>query len=202
MNDLMKILVIEPSFVVREGLKTVLSRMGIGFRFEEETQLRLGFAKTLEKHQPKLLFINHRLATSVWNGNKSDTLFKDLIIIGMHFGQLSDIESARYDFMLDLCADKDSMMAQLHLIFDKSELASQSDPSESISERETEVLRLVALGFTNNEIGEKLFISVHTVMTHRKNITRKLGIKTVSGLTVYAILNKIIQSAEVRGSLK
>jgi DNA-binding CsgD family transcriptional regulator len=45
-----------------------------------------------------------------------------------------------------------------------------------------------------------LFISSHTVMTHRKNITRKLGIKTISGLTVYAILNKLINVEELQGT--
>jgi DNA-binding CsgD family transcriptional regulator len=68
--------------------------------------------------------------------------------------------------------------------------------SESqLSEREIEILKLIALGYTNKEIGDKLFISIHTVITHRKNITSKLGIKTIAGLTVYAILNKIITSA-------
>ncbi|MEA1898547.1 MAG: LuxR C-terminal-related transcriptional regulator, partial [Bacteroidota bacterium] len=61
------------------------------------------------------------------------------------------------------------------------------------------ILRHVAMGSTNKEIGEKLFISIHTVTTHRKNITQKLGIKTVSGLTVYSILNGIINLEEVSG---
>jgi DNA-binding CsgD family transcriptional regulator len=43
-----------------------------------------------------------------------------------------------------------------------------------------------------------LFLSVHTVTTHRKNITKKLGIKTVSGLTVYALLNKIIKMDDLQ----
>lgn len=65
-----------------------------------------------------------------------------------------------------------------------------------LSEREKNILREVALGLTNKEIADKLFISVHTVTTHRKNITQKLGIKTASGLTIYAILNGIISIGE------
>jgi DNA-binding NarL/FixJ family response regulator len=70
--------------------------------------------------------------------------------------------------------------------------------SETISEREKEVLKLVANGMTNKEIAERLFISSHTVITHRKNITSKLGIKTIAGLTVYAIINKLIAAEEIK----
>ncbi len=71
--------------------------------------------------------------------------------------------------------------------------------SSTLTRREKDILREVAIGQTNKEIGEKLFISTHTVITHRKNITQKLGIKTVSGLTVYAILNKIVSLDEIPG---
>lgn len=64
--------------------------------------------------------------------------------------------------------------------------------NEEISDREKEVLQLVALGLTNKEIAQKLYISSHTVITHRKNITSKLGIKTIAGLTVYAVIHKLI----------
>ncbi|MBI9066985.1 MAG: helix-turn-helix transcriptional regulator [Salinivirgaceae bacterium] len=66
-----------------------------------------------------------------------------------------------------------------------------------LSEREKDVLSLVALGHSNKEIAEKLFISIHTVITHRKHITEKLGIKSISGLTVYAILNKLIDTENI-----
>jgi len=74
----------------------------------------------------------------------------------------------------------------------------QGMPPEEISQREKDVLRLVALGLTNKEIGEKLYISSHTVITHRKNITSKLGIKTIAGLTVYALLNRLIAAEELK----
>ena len=53
------------------------------------------------------------------------------------------------------------------------------------------------MGYANKEIAEKLFISIHTVISHRKNITDKLGIKSISGLTVYAILNKLIDTENI-----
>ena len=61
-----------------------------------------------------------------------------------------------------------------------------------LSDREKEILVSVAQGLLNKEIADKHNISINTVITHRKNITRKIGIKTVPGLTVYAILNNLI----------
>lgn len=62
-----------------------------------------------------------------------------------------------------------------------------TDPDQPISDRELDVLKLIALGFINKEIADKLNISLNTVLSHRKNITSKLGIKTVSGLTFYCL---------------
>lgn len=61
-----------------------------------------------------------------------------------------------------------------------------------LSQREIEVLRLVASGMINKQIADTLNISINTVLTHRKNITAKLGIKSVSGLSFYAMMNGII----------
>ena len=66
-----------------------------------------------------------------------------------------------------------------------------------LSKREKEILRNLALGKTSQEIADELFLSIHTVMTHRKKITAKLGIKTSSGLTVYAIMNKLVDIREI-----
>ncbi len=63
---------------------------------------------------------------------------------------------------------------------------------EELSDREKEILVCVARGMLNKEIADQNNISIHTVISHRKNITRKTGIKTVAGLTVYAILNGLI----------
>lgn len=62
-----------------------------------------------------------------------------------------------------------------------------------LSERETDVLRLLLEGLSNKEVADKLFLSTHTVISHRKNITAKTGIKSLAGLTIYAITNGIIR---------
>lgn len=61
----------------------------------------------------------------------------------------------------------------------------------ALSQREKEVLKLLVAGKINKEIADELCISVNTVITHRKNITSKTGIKSLSGLSLYALLNGI-----------
>ncbi len=76
--------------------------------------------------------------------------------------------------------------------------AEAKDATESISEREREVIRMVAMGLSNKEIADRMFISVNTVMTHRRNINRKTGIHAAAGLTIYAIVNGIIKVEDVK----
>ena len=68
---------------------------------------------------------------------------------------------------------------------------------KNLTPREIQVLRLVVSGAINKEIAERLSISFNTVLTHRKNISAKTGIKTVSGLTFYALLNGYVSPAEI-----
>lgn len=75
---------------------------------------------------------------------------------------------------------------------EKDQEQQSEDGQVELSEREKEILVSVASGLINKEIADKHNISVNTVISHRKNISRKTGIKTVAGLTVYAILNNLI----------
>ena len=86
-----------------------------------------------------------------------------------------------------------------HILLEETALEGRTDADSGkedddtlLSHREKEILVCVAKGMLNKEIADEMNISIHTVITHRKNITRKTGIKTVAGLTVYALLNNLI----------
>lgn len=66
----------------------------------------------------------------------------------------------------------------------------------NISEREQEIIKLIAEGYINKEIAEQLFLSTHTINTHRKNIMQKLGINNTAGIVLFAVQQKIITPSE------
>ncbi len=102
-----------------------------------------------------------------------------------------------FDEIITIYDSKSELLHKIENVFKKILVSTDSTPNIELSEREKEILKYVAMGYTNKEIADKLFLSVHTVMTHRKNITAKLGIKTISGLTLYAILNGLVSLSDV-----
>ena len=72
------------------------------------------------------------------------------------------------------------------------------DNSEALSDREKDVIVSLVQGMTNKEIADHLFISINTVITHRRNIARKLQIHSPAGLTIYAIVNNLVDISTVK----
>jgi len=85
-----------------------------------------------------------------------------------------------------------SGIRQLQHSISNDHLHQQNGNDRQLTNRETEILKLIVQGYLNKEIAEELNISHNTVLTHRKNIISKTGIKTVSGLTFYCIRNGLI----------
>ena len=78
-----------------------------------------------------------------------------------------------------------------------SDMAPNAAAEHDLSAREIEVLVLITKGLINKEIANKLNISLTTVISHRKNITEKLGIKSVSGLTIYAVMHGYVEADRI-----
>lgn len=94
---------------------------------------------------------------------------------------------------------EDNILTPMARIIERRQWDAEACPKDgrkrdenTLSEREKEILVCVAMGMLNKEIADKFSISIYTVISHRKNITRKIGIKTVAGLTVYALLNGLL----------
>lgn len=81
---------------------------------------------------------------------------------------------------------------------EEKERTRQAEKADSLSNREREIIACVAKGMSNKEIAEKLFLSVHTVTTHRRNIAQKLQIHSSAGLTIFAILHNIIDIKDIQ----
>jgi len=79
--------------------------------------------------------------------------------------------------------------------------AAESEPQQELSTREKEIIVCVVKGLTNKEIAEELCISAHTVITHRRNIASKLQIHSTAGLTIYAIVNKLVELSEIQQTI-
>ena len=112
-------------------------------------------------------------------------------------GVMSDLWHTEHDFA-DHCAIEDDILrpALMKVKGEKGKAKNSSHShahdTEELSDREKDVLIQVVRGLSNKEIADVLCISQHTVVSHRKHITRKLNIHSSAGLTIYAIVNKLI----------
>jgi DNA-binding NarL/FixJ family response regulator len=182
-----RIIIIHPSAMIRMGLESMI-RQAFDYPVKQAaTPAEIAVNDTEEEgiiiltNQPQADF------SALQNRNKT------LCIIGIkdHPGQ----KKQGWTRKISTNTDATELQAVINTCFDKPEEAQETN--NELSQRETEILALVARGYANKEIADQLFISTHTVISHRKNITEKLGIKTISGLTVYAMINGIIDLSQI-----
>ena len=126
-------------------------------------------------------------------------IFKDIYFVGIIVDKTTTINHDIFDEILSIEDSQSTLIHKLQSVFNKiNQSKIKESKSDELSIREKEILKAIAQGLTNQEIAEKLFLSIHTITTHRKNITAKLGIKTISGLTLYALLNGLVNLEETK----
>jgi len=187
------IIVAVESYMLRKGVVTILNRIpGIGMirEFESSSSLK----KYIETRNRDLLLISQSLFDQSFHQlfSGGDLQERTIILSHQHQG-----EEGNGLPTIDTGDSKELILKKIQVLLNAQPRGKGESHIFSLSPREKTIVRLVSLGFTNKQIAGDLFLSTHTVITHRKNIGHKLGIKSVSGLTVYAIVNNIITIEEV-----
>ncbi|MEE4197497.1 MAG: response regulator transcription factor [Bacteroidales bacterium] len=184
-------IICDSSFLIRKGLAAIISKIP-STRTIDSIDNEKEAIQQLKNTDADFIILNPAL----FQQNKMEDAFKRICktrTIALVRNPDQDFNPSHFAETICYEDTQSTILKKLNrLIGQKEAHQNKHKKPEEISSREASIVKYIALGYTNKEIAEKLFISTHTVVTHRKNITRKLGIKTVPGLTIYAILNNII----------
>jgi len=197
MINSVQIIIYTESFVINRGLEFIFKKMR-GLTVLLSVYNEIDFEEVYSKHEANFVLVS----SIVFSSNKKiREIYKtdNDLSWGLIKTNIDKVDSL-YNFEINLSledGEKETIQKINEYINHLYEIDSNSQNELELSNREKEILKQVALGLTNSKIAEKLFISQHTVVTHRKKITSKLGIKTISGLTVYALLNNLIEIGDV-----
>ena len=106
-----------------------------------------------------------------------------------------------YNESIAICDDIEMITTKINRLLHTEEEDEKDSEQETLSQREKEIITCVVKGMTNKAIADKLYLSIHTVITHRRNIARKLQIHSPAGLTIYAIVNKLVELSDIKDTL-
>lgn len=193
MENKRTVVLIESSAIVAKGLGCIFSEMGefrLGAVLDD-----LSHSSILRLHQmdADVVILDPSVlgASSRASGRNLISEHSDAACVALLTGPSDEDTIRSFDATISLMDSPAAIVRKLRSTLEGREEGSKPD-SGDLSSREKEILICVAKGMLNKEIADLYNISIYTVITHRKNITRKTGIKTVAGLTVYALLNNLI----------
>jgi DNA-binding CsgD family transcriptional regulator len=194
-NDVFTAVVAESSPIIRAGISHCLGRLpGLQIRTVEVT-VPDRLKEYAQSSEADMIIVNPLFGGAFDPTALRNIASSELKIIAIDTGSIDRSVRALYDETFSISDDLDTMASKVkHLVSDNTDIADNKEP---LSQREKEIVALVVKGMTNKEIAERLFLSVHTVITHRRNIARKLEIHSATGLTIYAIVNRLVELSDV-----
>lgn len=185
------IVLIEPSPVIYEGMCTIFANSDEFFNVSRLDKIdefpSFGLRKAVD-----IVIVNPGL---IQNNLKTYNTIRDNFPlakwIGIVYSYFDQHLLSVFDDIISVYDTPESIISSIRRITNQPEDDEQGH-QERLTEREIEVLKLLTAGKSNKEIADQLNISTHTVISHRKNLSQKTGIKSVSGLTIYAVVKNII----------
>lgn len=196
MSGRLQAVVAETSVIVRSGLMVVLKGMGdLRMEVTELADMSM-LGLQLKRHKPDLLIVNPN-----WLGLQlPETLLQEAGCPSCRTVALQTVLGDRqilqhYDTAISIYDTADVIREKLSSVLQTQE---KPDTGQTLSPREKDIIIGVVKGLTNKQIADQLNLSTHTVMTHRKNIAGKLQIHSPAGLTIYAIVHKLVEIGDVQ----
>lgn len=188
-----KIVLIEPSEIVAAGIAAIIDR-----------NPEFAVVKTLSNinyfnaagHDVDIVIVNP--AVIDYNDRleiRSCLNAANVAIVALTHSNYEESVLRQYDECIGIYDNYARIIQKLKNAMEESAQSPKSDLNE-LSGRERDILAAVAKGLTNKEIADEFNISVYTVISHRRNISQKLGINSIPGLTVYAIMNKLVDMSD------
>lgn len=189
-----KILLVEPSEIVAAGLAEIIGRCP-DFSIVQ-TMSDLGYYNPTTGNNIDVVIIN----PSVIDYNERFDIRsyfekEELTIVALMIGSHEESVLRQYDGCIGIYDNAQRIIQKLRNAIEEASQTPRNDLNE-LSSRERDILAAVAKGKTNKEIADEYNISVYTVISHRRNISQKLGINSIPGLTVYAIMNKLVDMSD------
>ena len=198
-----KIAVAEPSSIVRSGLEAQLRKLlhykaQIIYLLDDNRREWQDIASVISAD----IFIINPLLTGPTPRACLPHLPEHTKLIALCYGLYDAGILKEFDAAIHL-ADAPTQISDTidQLLQSEPSAAPLASDSQTLTPREREIIICVVKGMTNKEIAGQLYLSTHTVITHRRNISKKLQIHSPSGLTIYAIMNKLVELEDIKQDL-
>ena len=194
-----KIVIADTSVIVRSGIVSVLKRVPDLNIQPVEIVSAEALHNFTRLHTPDLMLVNP-LLEEWFNITAFKTKNPSVKCIALVYSVMNPALLKDYDQTISICDDADTIVSKINSQLNRpgENEEKENNGQEPLSQREKEIIVCVVKGMTNKEIADKLFLSIHTVITHRRNIARKLQIHSPAGLTIYAIINKLVELQDIK----
>lgn len=199
MNKRIHIIIADSSTVIQHGIISILQQSSnINADITSISDVTT-ISSTYYKQIPDLIIINpSQLGAFSPMQLKNDIGNERLKIIALQSSFTDQSTLQNYDEILSIFDSSETIIDKIKLTLKEN---NELDIKKELSAREKEIIVCVVKGMTNKLIADTLFLSTHTVIAHRRNIANKLQIHTSAGLTIYAIVNKLVNLADVKNSI-
>lgn len=198
-NDVIRIAIAETSVIVRGGLTAALKRLP-NVKVQPIELLSVeALNDCLRTQYPEMLIVNPTFGDYFDVARfKEENIGRNIQLIALVTSFVDASLLSKYNESISIFDDLETLSKKITGLLDMPTEEEEAESQNTLSLREKEIVICVVKGMTNKEIAENLFLSIHTVITHRRNISKKLQIHSAAGLTIYAIVNKLVALSDVK----